>query len=548
MIKNLIILPDGTEISSGEGQENNIRSVSYIESVNSGNELKLGSACSSMVEITLQTPNGNLDITEGTEIQFCKIDEYGYRSKIGMFTLESPKRPSPNTLRFTAYDRVSWLDDDLTEWVNNLNEFPYDLKTFATMVCNECGLEFITESFPNDGFLVEKFNVKQVTGRQLMSWCGEIAARFVRSTIDGDIEFGFYEHSGIEISPNSEYKYKTLSYTGYEVHSIEGIRIKLTAGENGALFPNIDASKNFYVISGNPLVSSIKKETRDMLANIYDQVGGFSYTPCKVSMLSSIDIRSGQILEIVDRNGKGFMTIVMTKSQRGQIDIVESTGSARFDSSSAIYGDKNSNLKSYADFSAQSAVNNLSQLDIFNKLTNNGQVQGIFLEKDGQIYINAEYISTGILASKDGTTFYLDLENGYLDLQGSGKFLSEDGKSYIMLDGDEFVLRSKTVEENPFLNIFRISYTTDGNGVDYPYMIIGSADGSASDFSGTALVKKFSNGLWVGNSAPKHMMGAFNGTTGAVGFFIDTEKGIPYVVNGTDMRNVYIGDAIAKFA
>ncbi len=548
MIKSLIVLPNDTEISSGIGQENNIRSVSYVESVNSENELKLGSACSSMVEITLQTPNGNLNISEGEEIKFYKVDENGYRSKVGMFTLESPKRPSPNTLKFTAYDRVSWLDKDLTEWVKNLNGFPYSLKTFARMVCNECGLEFITESFPNDDFAVEKFNVNQVTGRQLMSWCGEIAARFVRATIDGDIEFDFYEHSGIKVSSNGEYKYKTLSYTGYEVHAIEGVQIKITSGENGALFPTIDSSKNIYVISGNPLVSSINQKTQDMLDNIYDQVGGFSYTPCKFSMLSSIDVRSGQILEIVDRNGKGFMTIVMTKSQRGQIDIIESTGSARFDSSSAIYGDKNSNLKSYADFSAQSAVNNLSQLDIFNKLTNDGQVQGIFLEENGQIYVNAEYISTGILASKDGETFYLDLDNGYLNLQGSGKFLSKDGKSYIMLDGDEFVLRSQTVDSGSYMNIIRMGYTTDGAGVDYPYIIIGSTDGSTSDFSGTALVKKFSNGLWVGNSAPKSMMGDFNGRAGAVGFFIDTENGVPYVVNGTNMTNVYIGEAIAKFA
>lgn len=181
-----------------------------------------------------------------------------------------------------------------------------------------------------------------------------------------------------------------------------------------------------------------------------------------------------------------------------------------------------------------------------------GQVNVVVKNEDGTLssIINPEEISIKKLDA-DGNVvsgFYYDTDAGEFKFFGAGEFRSVDGKSYIMLDSDEFVLRSQTVNAGAYMNIIRMGYTTDGAGVDYPYIIIGSTDGSTSDFSGTALVKKFSNGLWVGNSAPKSMMGAFNGKTGAVGFFIDTENGIPYVVNGTDMTNVYIGEAIAKFA
>lgn len=51
--------------------------------------------------------------------------------------------------------------------------------------------------------------------------------------------------------------------------------------------------------------------------------------------------------------------------------------------------------------SVNSAISNydtaLGQTEIYNKLTNNGLIQGIYL-KDGRIYINATYINTGILA------------------------------------------------------------------------------------------------------------------------------------------------------
>lgn len=85
--------------------------------------------------------------------------------------------------------------------------------------------------------------------------------------------------------------------------------------------------------------------------------------------------------------------------------------------------------KKYADEAAQkaakAAVDGQSQADIFNKLTNNGQNEGVYII-NGQVFINASYISTGILASKDGTTFYLDLDNG--TLKGEFSELSIDGK------------------------------------------------------------------------------------------------------------------------
>lgn len=51
-----------------------------------------------------------------------------------------------------------------------------------------------------------------------------------------------------------------------------------------------------------------------------------------------------------------------------------------------------------AKSTANSVVNNLTQQDIFNKLTNNGETQGIYLE-DGKIYINMEYANTGALSA-----------------------------------------------------------------------------------------------------------------------------------------------------
>lgn len=84
----------------------------------------------------------------------------------------------------------------------------------------------------------------------------------------------------------------------------------------------------------------------------------------------------------------------------------------------------------YAAETAASAVNSQTQEDIFNKLFNNGKVQG-FVIKDNMLYINGEYaeisnlvaeaIVAGKLTSKSGTT-YFDLDNDEITTSSSTGF------------------------------------------------------------------------------------------------------------------------------
>lgn len=72
----------------------------------------------------------------------------------------------------------------------------------------------------------------------------------------------------------------------------------------------------------------------------------------------------------------------------------------------------------------------LGQREIFLRLTKDGQAQGMYMDENGDIYINASYLATGVLQSLDGETFYLDLDNGIM----RGKF-------------EEFYISGKTVDD-----------------------------------------------------------------------------------------------------
>lgn len=79
----------------------------------------------------------------------------------------------------------------------------------------------------------------------------------------------------------------------------------------------------------------------------------------------------------------------------------------------------------YADEAARAAVNAQTQREVFNKLTNNGQVQGIYL-LDGQLYINGEYIAAKTLS---GDAIYGGIISGTQINIGDGVFVVDgEGK------------------------------------------------------------------------------------------------------------------------
>lgn len=339
MLKTLIMLQDGTEIYSGSGTENAIQNCKIKESVNSAKELALGSVCSNMVEAKVFTPNGGLSINGGDEIAVYKVSETGLRILTGKFTVETPTRPSPNTMKIIAYDRATWLDKDLSAWLAGLKGWPYSLYNFAGMVCNACGLILANDGIPNGDYLIQAFSGAGITGRKLMQWIGEVAGRFCRATPDGEIEFAWYEPSGVSITPDGDrfYYQNGLTYEDYSVAPIEKVQIKLTQNDVGVVWPDVAGEKNTFVISGNYLLTTATTAALQPIAQtIYEQLKDVAYTPCKVVVPACADLHAGHTITVKDKNGHSFTTYVMSKTQNNQRDTLECTGSRRRDTTTVV--------------------------------------------------------------------------------------------------------------------------------------------------------------------------------------------------------------------
>lgn len=393
MLKNLIVLPDGTELFSGSNGSA-IITLELTQAVNSEAELTLGSTCAAMVEATIFDGAG-LQIAAGDELTVYKVDETGKRHKVGLFTAEKPARASANSISVTAYDRVSWLDKDLTQWLADLPQWPYTLYTFAQMVCTECGLTLINADIPNGDYPVQQFSADGITGRQLMQWIGQICGRFCRATADGDLEFAWYEplsfraigatsktefydpvsydegNLAIDLAAQTDsqgnvavssdfvqasddekgnvvlttpetvetlfYYQGGLSYDEYTVAPIEKVQLRQGEEDVGTVWPDVAEEVNTYIISGNYLLTaSTAEDLLPIAQTLYEQLKDVTYTPCKVSIQANLDIRPGHTVQITDMNGKTITAYVMTKTTSGQQSTLECTGSARRDSPSAV--------------------------------------------------------------------------------------------------------------------------------------------------------------------------------------------------------------------
>ena len=122
-------------------------------------------------------------------------------------------------------------------------------------------------------------------------------------------------------------------------------------------------------------------------------------------------------------------------------------------------------VKEIADYSASTAVSEQTQADIFNKLTNGGKAQGIYLDEKGNLYVNGEYVQAKgirVVDSNGKTTFAIDKTTGAVTIAASHFTLGD--KSVTDIAQEEVV---KQVQDITSDNIIKGYYLTEQNVKDY---------------------------------------------------------------------------------
>lgn len=382
MYKSILVLPDGSEISSGAGTDSAIRSVTLTESVNGSGDLAPGAVCAACLEFELWAPNGALRLTAGDRLIYCREAD-GLRSQVGVFWAEQPVRSSAHVYKVTAYDAVLQLDRDLSPWLwTGQDSFPMCLHAFAAAVCAQCGVTADTEGLPNGDYPVQPFYADGLTGRQLLQWAAQAAGRFVRARPDGTLEFAWYAAKDVVVQPAAAPQVLLLAADsdGAALTDADGLSLQLDDGEPdrlayymgglsyedhvcappvkvqlcqsgsdvGVICPADETGTNAYVVQGNLLLTTGSDEAlRPVAEHLYALMKDLAYTPARVELPHTDLLRAGDLYTIVTADGRTLTGCVMTRTTRGGRDTLESTGSPSRDSVSAV------NRRTYQDLNGR---------------------------------------------------------------------------------------------------------------------------------------------------------------------------------------------------
>ncbi len=348
MVKNILVLDDGTEIAAGTVGQNAILSLTCTETVSKTTDLCPGAACSNKLEITIWVePGTDLPITSGTRLTHYR-ETSGQRTLAGTYWAVKPTSQTRNTYKIYAYDAVSLLDGVQSTWLRSIqDQFPMTLWKFAGLVAQRCGVTIVNSSLPRNGtYLVQAFYADNLTGRQLLAWVAEASCTFLRATPDGKIEFAWYtDYTSQSIGP-TVYIRDGLSHDKFQTAPVVKVQIRQSDDDVGVLYPSDESGSNALVIQGNLLLTSATAEALKPVAQaIFETMQGVTYTPLKVTVPADFPLPApGNIVSVTDARGNVLSSYIMNRTISGQQVTLESTGNATRDGTAAVNEQSYKNL------------------------------------------------------------------------------------------------------------------------------------------------------------------------------------------------------------
>lgn len=417
-----------------------------------GTKIELGTAVAAELKLKLNNADGTFDsiVFEGAEL-FVEIGVADWTLTsptvsyvpCGYFICEEQPRNS-TIISLTALDRMTLLDvpqPTLVEWVdennNNITDaagnelyfaaeivFPTTVSNLVSQICSLCGITLAASisSLPNASYSIAAFPKLQqtITYRNLIQWCAGMMGTCAFMDWNGQLRFKWYTSASYTSTPAKRYS------SDLQESDITITGVSYTNTQNSTL---VSGDGDYTVsLTGNYLVSGGEAM---ILPNVKNALNGFTYRPFTASVISAPWLWPLDVITFTDKDGANHSCIVTNvnialnahTALAGKGETVQANDSA---SPSGVTTDQGLLIEQVAEATAQLDAS-LNQEEVFNRLTNNGETQGVILY-NGQIYINASYINTGTLSAdlikagviQDQTgNSYWNLVTGILNIVGT---------------------------------------------------------------------------------------------------------------------------------
>lgn len=285
----------------------NIKSVTLTQGSCDEDNITIGSAVSSYIEVTMKDI---AELFENTEVELQQGLMFSDGSKeyitMGYYTAQRPQEDN-GYIKFTAYDRMQRFEKVYTSKLT----FPATAQQVLDELCKNCDIETDVKQLETV-YIQEK--PQGYTCREVVGYIASLYGKFAIIERTGKLAFKFYEVCNYDV-PMSRTFSLTKNQADYKVEY---------------LYCNIDNSTQLTQGSGsrgitfnNPYV------TKERLAKLYTNLNGFTYRPATIKFLGDIRLDVWDIVKTMDLAGNTYNIPVMKMTQTfdgGVCTTIEATG------------------------------------------------------------------------------------------------------------------------------------------------------------------------------------------------------------------------------
>ena len=421
-------------------------------------------------------------------------------------------------------------------------------KVFVTAMCQRHGVSVDLSDLTD--IQLTGFDPTGVAERTLLGMVAGLYGKFAIIDRGGVLRFRWYARTDAKVTADNYYD-DGLEKAGY-LFRVGWLKCYNETLEETFTEGDPEAEQGIYF--------ACPWMTYEILKTVWNDVKDFTYAPVAgLSFMGDPRLDPGDIITLEDLSGQTYSVPVMSISHEfdgGLRTEITAQGQVKSD---AYEGPVQREMKRVlasikkTQEGIESTVDNL-QGDVSAIKQQAGQIVVEIKDEDGNILLTTKITKDewSALRTENGVVtsgFYYDFKLGRFVYKGAGEYCSDDGTTYLRIEGNRLVLYSSKDTEEPVEKL-AIGFLTgrdpdDIEDVDYPYILLGN---SGTDVGQAGLIKKFWDGVFIGNSAAKDAYGRFNPAVDWAGFFINTVTGKSYVVQDGYMKDVYLDDPIARFA
>ncbi|MBP3469706.1 MAG: hypothetical protein J6K26_09355 [Lachnospiraceae bacterium] len=286
----------------------NYESMKLKESLLDADNIEFVGCIASVFRITLNGINQNI---KGQKIQVSVHTDQTEDEPVRVFNgiVDSAvKQSNKQDKEIIAYDELYTKGNiEVSSWYNSL-DFPISLKDLRDSLFEYIGITQEEKELPNDSVLISKqYDPKSLQALSVIKAVCQINGAFGIINRDGNFEYRILgrisnpypsmylfpsntlfpanpsaaasavERIAGEVQAENFSFYKKVDYEEYEVKPVDKLTIRQSENDAGVTY---GAGTNNYIIQGNMFTYGLSESTlREVAANIYPNVRGFSYHP-----------------------------------------------------------------------------------------------------------------------------------------------------------------------------------------------------------------------------------------------------------------------------